>query len=556
MESSVAARWWRSAAIYQIYPRSFADGNGDGIGDIAGIRARLPHLRELGVDAVWISPWYPSPMADGGYDVSDYRDIDPLFGTLPEAEALIDEAHDLGIRVVVDIVPNHCSDRHPWFKAALAAEPGSPERERFWFRPGRGESGELPPNNWQSAFGGVGWRRVTEAGGHPRTESGRGRPGEWYLHRFAPEQPDFNWDNPEVRAEFESVLRFWLDRGVDGFRIDVADNLVKDPALPDHDGSGPSPWADQDGVHQVYREWHKVLDSYDHDPIFVGEVWTPDPVRFARYLRPDELHTAFNFPFLQSPWDAGALRKVIDSTLAEHAPVDATATWVLSNHDTTRHLTRYGRTDTSYALDGRRVHGAPVDLELGTRRARAAALLTMALPGCVYVYQGDELGLWEVEDIPDGLRQDPAFFQTGGEDLGRDGCRVPLPWGDEAPDAPAWLPRPAAWEALSVRSQSGDPRSMLELYRRALRIRRAEPALLGGEFRWLEEGGPKVLAFERGHAAHDPGGSGPDRRGGSVRCLVNLSDTPVELPADREVLLASGPLAGGVLPPDTSVWLH
>ncbi|MDG4859584.1 glycoside hydrolase family 13 protein, partial [Streptomyces sp. T-3] len=441
--SSATAPWWRSAAIYQIYPRSFADGNGDGIGDIAGIRARLPHVRDLGADAVWISPWYPSPMADGGYDVSDYRDIDPLFGTLPEAEALIGEAHDLGIRVIVDIVPNHCSDRHPWFQDALAAAPGSPERDRFWFRPGRGEGGELPPNDWQSNFGGPAWRRVIEAGGHPRTESGGGTPGEWYLHLFAPEQPDFNWANAEVRAEFESILRFWLDRGVDGFRIDVADALVKHPDLPPEGGRG-----DQDGVHAVYRAWRKVLDTYDHEPIFVGEVWTPDPVRFARYLRPDELHTAFNFPFLQSPWDAPALRKVIDSTLAEHAPVDATATWVLSNHDTTRHITRYGRTDTSYALDGRRVHGAPVDLELGTRRARAAALLTMALPGCVYVYQGDELGLWEVEDIPDALRQDPAFVQSGGTDIGRDGCRVPLPWGDEAPDAPAWLPRPAEWETL------------------------------------------------------------------------------------------------------------
>ncbi|MCX4781941.1 glycoside hydrolase family 13 protein [Streptomyces sp. NBC_01264] len=525
--------WWRSAAIYQIYPRSFADGNGDGIGDLAGIRARLPYLRQLGVDAVWISPWYPSPMADGGYDIADYRDIDPMFGTLAEAEALLSEAHDAGIRVIVDIVPNHCSDQHPWFRAALAAGPGSPERARFWFRPGRGEHGELPPNTWQSAFGGPGWRRVAEADGTP---------GEWYLHRFAPQQPDFNWENPEVHAEFESILRFWLDRGVDGFRIDVADNLVKDPALPDHE-SGPLPWADQDGVHDVYRAWHKVLDAYDHDPVFVGEVWTADPERFARYLRPDELHTAFNFPFLQSPWDATALRTVIDSTLAEHAPVGAAATWVLSNHDTTRHVTRYGRPDTSYALDGRRMHGVPADLVLGRRRARAAALLTMALPGCVYVYQGDELGLDEVEDIPSALRQDPAFFQTGGEDLGRDGCRVPLLWGDEAPDARSWLPRPAAWDGLSVREQSADPDSMLGFYRRALALRSARTALLEGEFSWLPARAG-VLAFARTAA------------GSSVRCLANLSGSPLPLPDHTEVLIASGSMENGTLPPDTAVWLR
>ncbi|MFJ7270331.1 glycoside hydrolase family 13 protein [Streptomyces sp. NPDC099050] len=527
--------WWRGAAIYQIYPRSFADGNGDGdgIGDLAGIRARLPYLHQLGVDAVWISPWYPSPMADGGYDIADYRDIDPVFGTLAEAEALLSEAHEAGIRVIVDIVPNHCSDQHPWFRAAVAAGPGSPERARFWFRPGRGEQGELPPNNWQSVFGGPGWRRVTEADGAP---------GEWYLHRFAPEQPDFNWENPEVNAEFEAILRFWLDRGVDGFRIDVADNLVKDPALPDHE-SGPTPWADQDGVHDIYRAWHQVLDGYDHEPVFVGEVWTSDPERFARYLRPDELHTAFNFPFLQSPWDAAALRTVIGSTLAEHAPVGATATWVLSNHDTTRHVTRYGRTDTSYALDGRRVHGVPADPVLGRRRARAAALLTMALPGCVYVYQGDELGLDEVEDIAPELRQDPTFFQTGGEDLGRDGCRVPLPWGDEGPDARSWLPRPAAWDTLSVREQSADPDSMLGFYRRALALRSARTALREGEFAWLPARAG-VLAFARTAA------------GSSVRCLVNLSGAPLPLPEYTEVLIASAPTENGTLPPDAAVWLR
>ncbi|MFD7229434.1 glycoside hydrolase family 13 protein [Streptomyces sp. NPDC059881] len=535
-------QWWRGAAIYQIYPRSFADGNGDGVGDVAGIRARLAHLRDLGVDALWISPWYVSPMADAGYDVADFRDIDPLFGTLAEAEALIREAHAMDLRVIVDMVPNHCSDQHSWFRAALAAGPGSPERARFHFRAGRGESGELPPNDWPSHFGGPAWHRVIEADGTA---------GEWYLHLFAPGQPDFNWDNPEVREEFEAVLRFWLDRGVDGFRIDVADNLVKDPALPDLASvpeNGRSPVHDQDAVHDIYRSWRRIADSYPGQRIFVGELWLADRERFARYLRPDELHTGFNFPFLQAGFDAGRMRAVIDDTLAAHAPVGAVPTWVLSNHDTTRHVTRYGRADSSYGFDRRRLHGTPVDLELGTRRARAAALLTMALPGCVYVYQGDELGLWEVEDIPEHLIQDPAFHGTAGADPGRDGCRVPLPWeGDEAPfgfspDATTdpWLPQPPAWKDHTVAAQTGDPDSTLELYRTALHVRRAEPALGGGELTWLDAG-EDVLAFTR------PGG---------FTCVVNFSERAVDLPEHHERLLASGPLDHGRLPSATAAWLR
>jgi alpha-glucosidase len=527
--------WWRGAAIYQIYPRSFADGSGDGVGDIAGIRSRLPYLRDLGVDALWISPWYRSPMADGGYDIADYRDIDPLFGSLADAEAMIAEAHGHGIRVLVDLVPNHCSDQHPWFRAAVAAGPGSAERERFHFRPGRGERGELPPNDWQSTFGGPAWTRVGD--------------GEWYLHLFAPAQPDWNWERPEVRAEFESILRFWLDRGVDGFRIDVADLLVKAAGLPDRasmpPGATPPHW-DQPGVHDIYRSWRRIIDTYDGERAFVGEIWVTDPRRFAAYLRPDELHTAFNFAFLQSPWDAGRLRAVIDRTLAEHAPVGAPATWVLSNHDVTRHATRYGRADTSYAEDGHRVFGVDTDLALGTRRARAAALLTMALPGCVYVYQGDELGLWEVEDIPAALRQDPTFVQSGGTDLGRDGCRVPLPWtGDEPPfgfgPGGSWLPQPEAWKSHTAAAQTGDPTSMLELYRTALRLRRADSALGDGALTWLPAP-DGVLAFTRG-----PG----------FTYVGNLSPAPVPLPAYEEVLLASGDLDGdGLLPPDTAVWLR
>jgi alpha-glucosidase len=533
-----ATPWWRSAVIYQVYPRSFADGNGDGTGDIAGLRSRLGHLAGLGVDALWLSPWYVSPLADGGYDVADYRDIDPAFGTLDEAEALIREAHTQGLRVIVDLVPNHCSDRHPWFQAALAAGPGAPERELFHFRAGRGPNGELPPNDWPSHFGGPAWSRTAD--------------GSWYLHMFAPEQPDWNWENPEVRAEFLSVLRFWLDLGVDGFRIDVTDHLVKEDGLPDAAGHhhDPHPWRDQEGVHEIYRSWRKVLDSYPGERAFVAELWEENPERFARYLRQDELHTAFNFPLLRSPWNAGAFREVIDATLAAQALVDAPATWVLSNHDTTRHVTRYGRSDTSYDFDRAARHGLPVDLALGTRRARAAALLMLALPGGAYVYQGDELGLWEVEDIPDELRQDPTWLRSGGADRGRDGCRVPLPWeGDEPPfgfspggaSAAPWLDvQPDTWRELTVAAQTGDPASHLELYRAALRLRRALPGLGDGPMRWRENA-PEVLDFAR------PGG---------FRCVVNLGPEPVLLPAAPEVLLASGPLPAGELPSDTAVWLR
>ncbi|WP_371477975.1 glycoside hydrolase family 13 protein [Kitasatospora sp. NBC_00315] len=537
--------WWRHAAIYQIYVRSFADGNGDGVGDLAGVRDRLPYLRDLGADALWFNPWYLSPMADGGYDVADYRDIDPLFGTLAEAEQLITEAHGLGLRVIVDLVPNHCSDQHTWFRQALAAGPGSPERERFWFLPGRGEQGELPPNDWQSYFGGNAWTRITEADGTP---------GPWYLHMFAPEQPDLNWEHAEVRTEFESVLRFWLDRGVDGFRIDVAHGLAKKPGLPDV-GADPDPtdlpYQDCDDVHDIYRSWRKISDSYDGERTFVGEVWLPTPAQFARYLRPDELHSAFNFEFLCCAWEADALRAVVDTTLAAHAPVGAPPTWVLSNHDTIRHVTRYGREDTSFDMGAKRL-GDPSDQALGRRRARAAAMLTLALPGGVYVYQGDELGLPEVQEIPDHLIQDPTFVRSQGVDRGRDGCRVPLPWSREPGSlgfSPAgatgtpWLPQPAQWADLSVAAQLADPGSALTLYREALALRRERLTALTETLSWVEAG-PGTLSFERD---------------GGFCCLVNLSDAPVALPQDSVVLLSSSPLVVGslgehALPTDACVW--
>ncbi|MEV6581715.1 glycoside hydrolase family 13 protein [Streptomyces sp. NPDC051582] len=508
--------WWREAVIYQVYPRSFADSNGDGMGDLEGIRSRLPYLKELGVDAVWLSPFYASPQADAGYDVADYRAIDPMFGTLHDADAVIREAHGLGLRIIVDLVPNHCSDQHEWFKQALREGPGTPLRERFHFRPGRGADGSEPPNDWESIFGGPAWTRVAD--------------GEWYLHLFAPEQPDFNWEHPAVQDEFRSILRFWLDLGADGFRIDVAHGLVKAPGLPDLGrdeqlkllGNQVLPFFDQDGVHEIYRSWRKVLDEYAGDRIGVAEAWTPSADRTALYLRPDELHQAFNFHYLNTGWDAEALRAAIDESLDSMRPVGAPTTWVLSNHDVVRHRTRFGSLE----------------------RARAAALLMLALPGSAYVYQGEELGLPEVTELPDEVRQDPSFFKENGQDGLRDGCRVPIPWsGREAPygfgDGGSWLPQPAEWAGLSVEAQTGDPDSTLELYRAALRIRRDHADLGAGDaVEWLEA--PQgVLAF---------------RRGGFV-CTANTTGEPVRMPAPGTVLLASGEVTDpGVLGADTAVW--
>ncbi|MGY5130517.1 glycoside hydrolase family 13 protein [Streptomyces nigrescens] len=518
--------WWRDAVIYQVYVRSFADSDGDGIGDLRGARARLPYLKDLGVDAVWLTPFYASPQADGGYDVADYRAVDPLFGSLQDADDLIRTAHDLGLRVIVDIVPNHTSDRHPWFQDPELA------RQRYLFRPGKGEGGELPPNDWESVFGGPAWTRTAR--------------GDWYLHLFAPEQPDLNWDNPEVHAEFEAILRFWLDLGVDGFRVDVAHGMIKAPGLPDigHGqqakliGNQVLPFFDQDGVHTIHRAWRRLLDGYGeaHSKQVVGvaEAWAPTAERLALYVRPDELHQAFNFQFLNAPWAADALRSVIDASLAATTSVGAPTTWVLSNHDVVRHSTRLGG---------------------GLDRARAATLLMLALPGSAYLYQGEELGLPEVTDLPDEVRQDPAFFRggrtagaaaTSGQDGFRDGCRVPLPWSGELPpygfgDGGSWLPQPDDWAALTVEAQTGDPASTLELYRTALALRRRLPGLGDGEMSWAPAP-DGVLAFTRA----------------GVLCAVNTLGHEVELPPPGALLLASAPVTGNgaaaVLPGDSCTW--
>ncbi|MGC5224315.1 glycoside hydrolase family 13 protein [Micromonospora sp. DT81.3] len=526
--------------IYQVYVRSFADGNGDGTGDLAGVRARLPYLKDLGVDAIWFNPWYPSPMADGGYDVSDYRDIHEQFGTLHEAEALIREALALGIRTIIDVVPNHISDQHEWFQAALAAGPGSAERERFWFHPGKGENGDEIPTRWVSSFQGETWTRTTDPDGSP---------GEWYLHMFTPEQPDLNWNHPDVRREHEDVLRFWFDRGVAGVRIDSAALLIKDADLPEVGEKLDHPTEDRDELHDVYRSWRAIADSYPGTRVLVGEIWVPDIERFTAYLRPDEMHTAFNFDFLARPWNAASFRASIASTLAAHAPVGAPSTWVLSNHDVTRPVTRYGREDTAFAFLKKRF-GVPTDPSLGLDRARAAALLVAALPGSLYIYQGDELGLPEVEDLPPQLIEDPMHYRSGGIDPGRDGCRVPLPWsGQTAPfgfgpdGSRSWLPQPVFWATLTVEAQLADPTSTLHLYKQALRLRRQLPELGDGDLEWWDDavsGAPGMLAF---------------RRGDGFACLVNTDEDPVALPADHEVLLASAPVQDGRLPGNATAWL-
>ena len=491
--------WWRDAVIYELYIRSFADGNGDGIGDLAGVRSRLPYLASLGIDAIWFTPWYRSPLADGGYDIADYRAIDPAFGTLEEAEQLIAEAAALGIRTIVDVVPNHVSDQHPWFQAALASPPGSAERARFWFHPGRGQDGDEIPTSWPSNFSGPSWTR---------TVNHDGSPGEWYLHLFSAAQPDLNWDHADVRREHEDVLRFWLDRGAAGIRIDSAALLVKDPTLPEipaEPGPGAHPNTDRDELHDIYRSWRAIADGYPGTRILVGELWLPDVDRFAKYLRPGELHTAFNFDFMSQPWEAAAMRASIDATLAAHAPVSAPATWLISNHDVTRPVTRYGQEDSSFAFVRKR-RGTPTDLALGMRRARAASLLCAALPGSLYIYQGDELGLEEVQDLPPHQLEDPMHFRSGGADPGRDGCRVPLPWSGHArpfgfsptgASAEPWLRQPETWGANTVDAELSDPGSMLNLYRDALRIRRFHPDLGDEAMRWLPAP-DGVLAFARG----------------------------------------------------------
>ncbi len=541
--TAAAIGWWRTAVVYQVLLRSFADGDGDGTGDLAGLRARLPHLAALGVDAVWVNPWYPSPMVDAGYDVADYRDVDSRYGTLEQAQAFIDEAHALGMRVLLDVVPNHTSDAHPWFAAALAGDAAA--RARYLFRPGRdgdGGPGSEPPNDWDSSFRGPAWTRSVD----PAT----GEPGEWYLHLFAPEQPDLDWTDPAVHAEMLDVLRFWFDRGVDGFRIDVAHGLAKAAGLPDAEGADrraeAHPGWDQDEVHEVYRSWRALADSYDPPRVFVAEAWVARRERLPLYVRPDELHAAFAFEPLHVPWREGPWRRVVERELAFSEASGAPSSWVLTNHDVVRQVTRYAR-EQPQEKGGNEWERArwPLsvpDLELGRWRARAAHLLVAALPGVLYLYLGEELGLPEVEDLPASARVDPIFSRSGGTDPGRDGSRVPLPWTGQEPLEGTWLPQPPGWGVFAVAGQEGDQTSVLSLYRASLALRRTlwAPA---GPLVWDDDAPAGVLAFSRG--SDD----------GVVHCWTTFDDAAA-LPAGADVLLASRPGAGstGVLPTDTTAW--
>ncbi|MFT4295916.1 MAG: alpha-amylase family glycosyl hydrolase [Micropruina sp.] len=543
----VDADWWRQAVVYQIYPRSFADSDGDGLGDLAGIVQRADYLAELGVDAVWLSPFYPSALADGGYDIADHRYVDPRLGTLADFDALVAALQARGIRVVVDIVPNHTSDQHPWFVEALQAGRGSEARDRYLFREGTGPEGGEPPTDWVSSFGGPAWERVAD--------------GQWYLHTFAVQQPDLNWSRADVRDDFLATLRFWADRGVDGFRVDVAHLLTKDlseplPSAAELRGipvDGKHPTVDRDDVHEIYAQWRQVFNSYDPPRSAVAEAWV-DRSRIPLYARPESLGQAFNFDLLRADFDAAQFRRIVTDCLELAAQTGSSSTWVLSNHDVVRHPTRYGLPAPDRDAEGRQVARAgaawlasggtePVlDRDGGVRRARAATLFVLGLPGSAYLYQGEELGLHEVAEIPADRRQDPTFFRTAGAQAGRDGCRVPLPWtrGGTAlgfSAAPPHLPQPAWFADFSVEAEQADEASTLRLYRRALALRHRYRT--AEELEWLETGRDDVLRF---------------RRPNGWEVITNFGTEPFEIGAG-EVLLTSTESADGVLPGEATAWL-
>jgi alpha-glucosidase len=536
-----AADWWRTATVYQVYPRSFADSNADGIGDLGGLHSRLGYLADLGIDAIWLSPFYPSPLADGGYDITDYRDVDPRLGTLDDFDELTRDAHVLGLRIIVDIVPNHTSDQHPWFQQALASPPGSPARDRYIFRDGTGPDGAEPPSDWRSHFGGSAWERAAD--------------GQWYCHLFAREQPDLNWDNQEIRDYFLDTLRFWADRGVDGFRIDVAHSLAKDLSHPLRSQGhldqqlpldGTDPLYDRDEVHEIYRTWRKVFDEYDPPRMAVAETWHPTSSRTYLYARPDELGQVFDFSLLKSTWDRNQFFTVISRSIDDHRDVGGGLTWVLSSHDVPRHPSRFALPADVHPDSWLRSHGTEpaIDPERAVRRARAATLMMLALPGSAYLYQGEELGLLEVADLSTDILQDPVWERTGNTLKGRDGARVPIPWtrtgssfgfGDDG----SWLPQPASFAEVSVEAQNGSSGSTLEMYRAALQLRR-KLQTLDNSLEWLDADDTSTLHFTR------PNG---------WECIINLATTPTPLPRGT-VLLASGPLTGSDLPAETAVWLR
>ena len=546
-EATPGSQWWRSGVIYQIYPRSFADSNGDGLGDLKGITSRLESLAALGIDAIWLSPIYSSPQKDAGYDVSNYVDVDPIFGTLADFDKLLEKAHSLGLRVMIDLVPNHSSDQHQWFQKALAAEPGSPERAFYHFKDGLGENGELPPNNWVSMFGGPAWTRVTESDG---------KPGQWFVHLFDSSQPDLNWANPQVHMEFENILKFWLDRGVDGFRVDQPHAMAKAAGLPDHPyveeaGAGfieglenPPMWF-QEEVHDIFRSWRKILESYPGDRAMCGEAYVYPLSLMAKWVRPDEFHQTFNFRFLDAGWDPAKLVTAINESFEAFDAVGAPSTWVLNNHDVIRHASRFGGDyGRATASDGVGANQPQPDPELGLKIAKGATLFMLGLPGASYLYQGEELGLPEHTTLEDGYRQDPTFARTNGKRVGRDGCRIPLPWEPEgnssgfSESGQSWLPQPASYKYLSRSLQEQDSGSTLSLYKAALSLRK-QLGLGEGSFDWLAGHlGPNTLGYENS----------------GVRVIYNFGAEPIDLSA-YQVLIASEPLSGNQLATNQCAWV-
>ena len=553
--------WWTEAVVYQIYVRSFADSDGDGIGDLDGIRARLDHLVELGVDAFWLNPCYPSPQLDHGYDVADYTDIEPDYGDLATYDRLVTEATARGLRVVMDVVPNHCSSEHPWFRAALAAPRGSSERARFYFRDGR-NGGTDPPNNWHAVFGGSAWTPVGD--------------GQWYLGTFTPHQPDFDHTCRDVEELFAGALRFWFDRGADGFRVDAVTPVGKAAELPDAppapEGLRETDVAFQNPYttfrpegHDVWRRWRRTIDDYmaehpDRDLMMVAEAYTPRrPDLLMEFARPDEFHQCFSFDLLLNPWDAASIRQAIGDQLLLLDERQIVPTWTLNNHDCQRIVTRLGRADAtephSYSGNPMVYTDAPVDEHVGRRRARAQIAMLLALPGSVYLYQGEELGLPEVLDLPADARQDPVFARTGGAEIGRDGCRVPIPWttdpagshGFSPPhgNAPPWLPQPEGWGGLALDAQRGVAGSMFEHYRELLALRR-RLAVPQGASAELVDVGDGLVGVRRGDL------------------LAVLNPTAEARAADgtagMQVVVSSAPLDGEpsgdvVVPADSAVWL-
>jgi len=556
---SLDKNWWRQAVIYQIYPRSFKDSNGDGIGDLKGITSKIDYLSSLNIDAVWLSPFYPSALADGGYDVDDYRDVDPKLGSLADFDEMLSKLHKAGIRVFVDIVPNHSSNRHEWFKEAIASEPGSAARNRYIFREGKGANGEQPPTNWPSHFAPSAWTHESAMGG---------KHNQWYCHLFAPEQPDFNWDNREIEDDFLKTLKFWADRGVDGFRIDVAHALKKDLSEPLKDQDrypdlvnrkvGDNILFDRDEVHEIYKEWRQLFNQYDPPRVAVAEAYVPAD-RLALYASADELGQAFNFELLNANFNAHEFKTVIDRGITQAKALDSSSTWCLNNHDQMRPATKYGLLPTVDQIRWKNSAGvtSPLDEKLGVRSAIAASMLIMALPGCTYIYQGEELGLHEVLGIPEDQIQDPQYLRNHKVDVGRDGCRVPLPWSSTGTsfgfgDGGSHLPQPKWFANNSVELESADAQSPLSTFRKALELRKG--LVTAEEMQWHETGDASVLHFSRPNGWH---------------CITNFGRGHFDLTGKGEIIHASAPLAeagiylihgvesrGNDLPPATTVWLR